>query len=665
MADYHNNTLAITLDEWYDAGLTYDQYKNDRKRGQLRTLNRASYNSPVLIAYDSLKDSRKRTIEAILGDPHNLVNNNSFEKEIFPDHNAYNYYSVYQLEDGRILEDYTIREYCANAAILNAIGVIVIDRVAFRRVLGNIINKKQIWSNIAWSVEHLDKNKWPHSLPTNPRRLREKYNKYRSGGYDELIHKNFCNQNSRKVTDKLERLLMSIYVMDNLPFGTWVFDYYHQFIGGSLSIADQETGELFDREDFYNSDKGTYTEVSESTIWNILNKPENALIIDKMRNNRIDHITQKAPYNTRKKPTYSLSKITMDDRTLPRKTTDGKWVNAYYAMDVMSGAYIGWVHMLGSPGVDLVWDCFRHMYQNIIDNNLMWPGEVEVENHLMSVIREPLNNMFTFATFCPPGMSRAKRAEHLIRAKKYSDERRHQVGIGRWNGKGVYKVKSESKDEEYKQQRLPYDRLVADDIESINRYNNSLHPDQKQFPGKTRWQVLTENINPDLGRPIIHKLMKYIGHHTATSITNSNFIQVQYHKYSIDNFDLANKLKPNNYKVDAYYLYDTEGMINEIFLYQDGKYLGRASYTDAYNEAKIERTDKDEQIRTQQAKRQAKFFKREKELKLNKISKVSFMDDIKAAPECEIVPEPENELENFDFDAHDADYYSDRALDDL
>jgi len=303
----------------------------------------------------------------------------------------------------------------------------------------------------------------------------------------------------------------------------------------------------------------------------------------------------------------------MDDRTLSRKTTDGKWLNAYVAFDVLSDAIISCVYSTDSPSVSMVWDCFRDMYRTLDTHNLMWPGEVEVENHLMKDIAEDLNGMFSYVTFCAPGLSRSKRAEHKIHSLKYGDEKKHQVGIGRWNQKGAYKTKSENKDEDYKQPRLPVETLIADARESNHRFNHSPHPNQKMFPGKTRWQVLVENMNPDLGRPQKHKLFRYLGLRTETSIQNNDFATVMCEKYAIDNQGAIARLKPHNYNVEAYYVPDPNGNIGEVYLYQGDTFITRSTKIERYNEAKIERTERDEQIRTDQAKRQAHFFKTEKD----------------------------------------------------
>ncbi|MCX6281507.1 MAG: hypothetical protein NTU51_06065 [Bacteroidetes bacterium] len=617
---------------------------------QVRVRKGGGPGCPALLNYDLLRSDIKQRLQDKYGDLHQASKRNKLIELIQPDFKASTFFSEYLFDDGTSIKPDRQVEYNANASILNAVGHFVGEKSARRRGLGG--KTTGIWQAVSEAVNNLDKNKYQHTLPSNALRLKEKYRNYGEHGYIHLIHKGIGNCNARKMNDAAERLIISIYCQDNLPFGAWVYDTYLQFIYGHTSIVDRETGSMFNREDFFDNKRGTYIVISKSTVWNIINNPANAIIIDRMRNNRIDHITKNTPYNHRKAPQYSLSKISMDDRTLSRKTSDGKWLNAYLAFDVLSDSILSCVYTTGGPDLNLVWECFREMYRNLNTNCLMWPGEVEVENHLMKDIEHELNAMFSYVTFCAPGLSRSKRAEHKIRSKKYGDEKKNQVGIGRWNGKGAYKTKSENKDEDYKQPRIPVEQLIEEDRQSIQRFNSELHPNQKLFPGKTRWQVLLENQNPDLGRPQKHKLFRYLGIQTKTSIRNNDFAQVMYGKYAIDNQNAIIRLKPNNYTVQAYYVPEHDGGIPEVYLYQDDTFITRATKIEEYNEAKIERTDRDEQIRTEQAKRQAHFFKVEKDGLAEKVTrklaiiKTSDLEEIPAivetVPSTASVPTEEN-----------------------
>ena len=581
-------------------------------------VRRGARANEVLVNWDLFRSSRPT--EAIMyvskyGDPAQFPRENLLLKYLHPDYAAGKWYSEYNLENGEHIKPERQREYTANASVLNAIVKLYNVTRQGQKARGS--NADGLWVWVAGLLNSLPaetyQGGYAHTLPTNPVRLKEKMRKYESLGYVSLVHGGHGNQNTRIINDMVERLVLSIYCTQELPFGEWVHDYYLQFLAGTRQYYDGETGLMFDREDFFDEKRGTYRSISRGSVWNIINDTENKIIIDRLRNNRIDHITKSTPYNHRHLPQYSLSKISMDDRTYSRKEISGRWFNAYLAFDVLSDVILACVRSIERPTVTMIWDCFRDMYRFIDANHLVWPGEVEVENHLMKDIEEDLNGMFQYVTFCAPGLSRSKRAEHKIKAFKYGTEKRSQAGTGRWNGKGAYKTKSEGKDEDYKQPRLSVERLTADDLEAINQFNHALHPNQKMFPGKTRWQVLAENMNPDLSRPQKHKLYRYLGYGTETSIRNNDFARVQYEDYAIDNQHSIGRLKPNNYGVEAYYMPDADGNIGEVFLYQGETFISKATKIERYNEAKIERTVRDEELRTGQAKRQAHFFKTEKD----------------------------------------------------
>ena len=280
------------------------------------------------------------------------------------------------------------------------------------------------------------------------------------------------------------------------------------------------------------------------------------------------------PYHLRRVGEYSLSKISLDDRDLPRPMKDGNRVKAYYAYDVVSGAVVGYAHNRLKTA-ELFLDCMRNMFQTLDRNGMYIPAELEVEHHLVSDFADGLmqaGTVFPLIRWCNPGNSREKRAEHMNRAKKYGVEKLSQVGIGRWYAKlEANRPKEEKvydeKNNTYKVKSYTYDELVADDIRSIHEYNNQLHPNQKRFPGMTRWDVLCSKQNPDLAPWDKAVLYRFIGFRTDTTIKNNSFFTVQYNNFILPEPEIISKLEPRNYKVEAYYLPDTDGNITEVYIY--------------------------------------------------------------------------------------------------
>ena len=668
--EYYNNILCISKPELTTliSDDAYDQYVYRHPNVRVR---RGSPAGPALLSWDHLRMDLQKMYVAINGDPRKMMKRNALQEMIEPDYKAATWFKEFQFDDETGIKPERQAEYSANASVLNAVGRLLIKRTGERKKLSNRTNG--IWAEISDKVNSLDeatRERYPHTLPSHPDRLKEKYNNYSKLSYHYLVHKGSGNSNSKKVTQEVERLIISLYCMKNLPFGAWVHDDYMQFISGNLTIVDED-GVMFDREDFRDPKRGTYIMISAGTVWTILHDAHNEILVDRIRNNRIDHITQITPYNHRHVPLHSLSKISMDDRIFSRKSTAGNWEGVYVAYDVLSGCVLGSSYKTGSPTVEMVWECFRDLYHTVASNNLMWPGEVEIENHLMKEIETEVRAMFSYVTFCTPGLGRSKRAEHLHKAKKYGDEKRHQVGIGRHNLKGAYKIKSERQDDEYKQVRIPREQIIADDKESIQRYNHGLHPNQKLFKGKTRWQVLLENMNPDLSRPQMSHLFRYLGMKTETSIRNNDFCRVMYQDYGIDNLAYIGRLKPNNKTIEAYYLPDADGNIGEVFMYQDDTFISKATKIEKYNEAKMERTADDERIRMGQAKRQAHFFKVERDGIAEKVSKnlqVVRNDEFDVLQNIEVKIVPQREEPEMDIEAMIAGYsggWTEKALEEI
>lgn len=645
------NTVTITLKEWLDAGLTENQYKKDKQRYFLRT-TRACKGQEVQIDWNSILPKRRVVLQAKFGDPTQKVSQDTADV-IEADPKAYKFFTEYVLADGRNLPAEAIREYCANASVLNAISEITQDSINMRRAMGGAVRMQDIWEGITRTITSIDRSLWGHTLPENSRRLRDKHKEYMQHGYECLVPKHYGNQRARKVSKQMEDLFIALYTTKNRHFASTVRELYLQFLAGSIQVVDVKSGELFNREDFFDQN-GVPLYISESTTWSYLSKPGNRQVINKFRTSGIDFTTQSLPYNHRHKPEFSLSKVSFDDRDLPRRTANGFEVKSYYAYEPFSGCFIGWSYSR-EKNIALIIDCFRSMLQFCLNESLPWPGEAEVERHLMTQLRDQLETMFAHVRWCNPQNSREKRAEHGIRAKKYGAEKLMQDNIGRWSNKhDAYQINQDEN------RIYEYEDLIADDIQSIHRRNNELHPNH---PGKTRLQVLREMANPNLADPKMHIILKHLGNRTDTSVRNFDFVRVQYKMYRIDSDHVLSLLLPNNYDVQAYWLPNQEGKITEVYLYQGDKYLCKSDQIETYNEAQAERTERDEEIRTDQAKIQAHARKRinDRASEIPKIEVIRNLPDYSdLKPEIlevtpETAPEPDFDINSI---TADADYWS-------
>lgn len=611
-----NNIVAITVNDWCKAGLTYDMFKNDSKRGYLSIVSQA-WNGNTLIDVNSIKrPERRQVIEAHLGklDTKKVVAKSIFNPEL--DVQARTFFLLQRKPDGLPIDPERQKEYVNRATLLNAIREGMQTQIDARARAGKRINKGDFWKTALnfyreQAEGYVDgeirkEAAYPCQSYKNVRSLERVYKAYIADSYKALIDGRDGNDNARKVSVSTENLFLALWRKEDKPFVNRVHELYLEFVSGNRELFDEETGEVFRPEDFRHN--GRALEVSLGTVWNYLKDVVNNTAVYADRNGNFDYMNTKRPKQKRKLGRYSLSKISMDDVVLSRKSVRG-WVAKYIAVDVVSGYYFRPAYIIGKPNLGTVIEAFRNMFCELTELGLPMPGELEVENHLMKDI-DWLNKLFPFVRFCVS--STEKRAEHNIKALKYGAAKDAGHTRGRWYAKHEAwrsirnKVSGDFIEPEYQPQSI-----VADDLADIEKHNNELHPLQKTYPGMTRRQVMLANINPKL-EPIKHwSLYRFIGNETETSIYNNDYVKCANEVFEITNFDCLKRLKPNNYGVTAYWMPESDGSINKVYLYQGDVYIGEALNSEQfrYNECAFERDDEDRANMLYQNKRLAKFDK--------------------------------------------------------
>ena len=677
MFEYYNDILCVHGGWLYREGgvMSEQNYKQLIHRGWMKVLRRGCKGTPALVSFNTVPLRFRNEIIIAHGDPRLLTRQPKFIDEISPDAQAIEFYASYKLEDGRFLPIANQMEYSNNVAILNAIGRKLMNRSAKRRALGGKVT--DVWETIAAEVEQLkDDDQWRHTLPSDPRRLQGRYKRYMSEGYTSLIHGNFTNDNSRIVTQQMEKLILSLYIMPEKPYESTVHEMYMRFMGGAIDVVDLTTGELFNREDFYDKD-GRPVIPSQSTIWNYLNNPKNRVIIDRHRNDRHAFNNMHRPHHHRDSPRMGLSKISMDDRDLPRKMHDGTTVKAYYAYDVASGVLLGTAYSRRKD-TSLFVECMRDMFRTLSRYGLGVPLEVEVENHLANKFKDDLLKagiVFPMIQFCNPGNSQQKRAEHFNKQKKYGYEKRYHDGIGRWwakleDNRPKQVAEWDENGMKIKEKTYSFEDLVADDRRIIEIYNNDLHRKQKLYKGMTRLDVLRQKANPKATVANEGILARHIGDMAQTTIRRSQYVRVKYANYQLESPEILNRLEPNNYTVQAYYLPADE--IKSVYIYQNGEFLCECKKIVKYNEATAEQTPEDRQAYTNQAKYVSQFDKMSKggtkapnKVRIiNRSMPENPVNGVKVIPLSPVQEDPLLWPVNNDT-INDADYYSARAFEDL
>lgn len=567
------------------------------------------------------------------------------------DAKAREFYTRFRFDNGDALPPEHIQEYTVNASVIEAVMRAMEDATFMRKAMkAGPVN----WGELAGAISYYQAE-FGHTLPVSSNRFKKRVNDFKANGYESLISRKFMNQNRRKVTYDIERLLLSIDAQPEQPFNTTVWEQYNLFVQGELELYDPETGEVLNPADFTDKD-GNPLVLSPATVANYLNNPKNKALRGKLHMSQWDFNNAYRPYHLRSIGEYSLSKVSLDDRDLPRPMKNGNRVKAYYAYDVVSGAVVGYAYNRYKT-TELFLDCMRNMFQTLDRNGMYIPAELEVEHHLVSDFADGLmqaGTVFPLIRWCNPGNSREKRAEHKNREKKYGVEKRTQVGIGRWYAKlEANRPKEEKvydeKNNTYKVKTYSYEELVADDIRAIETFNAQPHPNQKRYPGMSRWDVLCAHQNPNLAPWDKAVLYRFIGQHTETTIRQNTYCTVMYNQYGLPSPEIIEKLEPRNYKVDAYYLPDADGTINEVYIYQNGRYIATCKPVARYNENTAEQTEYDKAAYTEQSKYVAQFDKMMKDGKIKRVG-------ILAKEEAKLITEVQAEAVPLPAQAEEEDY---------
>lgn len=611
--EYYEGRLCVSYQELVGSGImSAANYKQTAARGKMHVMRRGggAAGNYALIAVDSLPLAYKEKVHALYpdGDLTHLKGWVCSNYEI--DQAAVAFYHDRE-KTGVDLRPGKIREYVTNASVLNCCIKLYNRAATAQKIFGGKYN----WEEMAQAIEAL-RGEYGHTLPASTLRFRKKVNEYKNQGYGCLISGKFGNQNKRKVDYKTKLLICGLAILPNKPFGSNIHEMYISFVCGELDVYDPKTGELFDPDDFTDKN-GDPKELSESTIRNVLNDPAVKLLIEKSLSSWSTFMHEQMPYMHRHNGRFSLSQITMDDVDLTRKLKDTRQrVHAYYAYDVVSQCVIG-ASYARKKDERLVVDCFRDMFRLIARHGWGIPAGIEVENHLMSQYKEGFlkaEEVFQFVRFCAPLNSQEKYAEPLNGAKKRSVIHKNHEGIGRFYGKGKwrqeYKKISDETNELYEDKEyFSWEQLIADDRKDNEEWNNTLHPNQKMYPGMTRWEVLEANINPNLLPYDARTLAYHIGERVETSIRRNSTVRVAHDDWWLSSTSVLERLEPNNYKVTACYLPDDEGAPQEVFIYQGCKYIDTVEKVKTYSRVMAEQTEEDKAAFVAQQKKIAKFNK--------------------------------------------------------
>jgi hypothetical protein len=212
-----------------DGFMTWTTYINLTKRKQINVLRRGCRNTPALIEFDSLPMRyRDQIIEQIGFDPRVKPPHNCIATSLERDEQAREFFKKHLTPNGEKLLPGTQEEYGTNADILNTLHEMANRIRGDRRSRGN--GTRGMWDTLTEELRSLDRSQYPHSLPTNPVRLREKLNRYLKEGPVSLIHRGHGNHVAEKLSEQSRRWLLARWsnMVEKATSVEHLFELYNQ-----------------------------------------------------------------------------------------------------------------------------------------------------------------------------------------------------------------------------------------------------------------------------------------------------------------------------------------------------------------------------------------------------------------------------------------------------
>ncbi|WP_264561729.1 hypothetical protein [Flavobacterium sp. N2155] len=176
-----------------------------------------------------------------------MSNENLIVKLFEIDKQAEYFFKNFRFDNGDELPLNYQEKYTLNASILNSIKLIQTNPILKSKLLKN--KATGFWKKISIQV-NLAKNGLNHNLPSNERRIKGSYISYLEQGYNSLISKRFGSQNSRKVDEKVLKLLEDIVKQFKSDSPTLIKLKLDSFLEGNIQVIDAESGGLYNNEDF-------------------------------------------------------------------------------------------------------------------------------------------------------------------------------------------------------------------------------------------------------------------------------------------------------------------------------------------------------------------------------------------------------------------------------
>ena len=547
----------------------------------------------LLIAFDSLEPAIKEAI----GDPRKPAH--FMERFYKVDAGAVRFYQQFRFEDGGHLSLSHQEEYITNASVLIACIALKEARERERKLKG--ISCKGVMKTLCddatgFNATLKTKYQVEHTLPSSEKRFKMAFNEFSKTAnglpfdFTSLISGKLRNQNSRKVTDPVMRLLNDLFAgQGNKPNRTEVANQYEAFLGGYIEVVSQETGEVYNPSEFKT--------LSEATIINYLGSwTERIGSYAKRSGDRQKLMQQFKPHHSLKRPEFAGSIISIDDRQPPFEYAPGQRVWFYNGIDLGSEVFTCWVYGKSKEGI--IMEFYRQLVRNYTEWGFNLPLELEAESSL--------NSSFT-DTFLRPGTmfdhvrieannARGKRIERYFRDLRYGSEKQREGWLAR-----PFAMSESNQAGGGKKVITPFGDIVENSLRDIQEWNNAPHSVHKN---KTRWEIFCERQHPELKPTNWKSILPHLGYETKSSV-NVGHIRLQNKEFLLGDdgaICLGEKLitlmrRIEGEEVTVYWLDDNKGDVLKAVIYLNDTCICEAIAKPVYSRAMAERTPKDEQAR--------------------------------------------------------------------
>ena len=117
-------------------------------------------------------------------------------------------------------------------------------------------------------------------------------------------------------------------------------------------------------------------------------------------------------------------------------------------------------------------------------------------------------------------------------------------------------------------------------------------------------------------------------------------VLLHYKDWWLSKTEVMERLDPNNYKVDAYYLTDEDGKATDVYIFQNDRLIDKLEDVGTFNTADAEQTDEDKEIFVKQQKKIAAFnaYVKKNAIAAVGISKPEHSEEAASPPPIELPP---------------------------